>query len=126
MIQIELYSQIRQAAEKSGCQVFDGLMPPEHTPYPFVYLGEAMILEGSIKTGRVGQYSQTVHVWSDHFNRRGDLARLMEEIVQRCARIIRTDRYGTMLSSHSMRILADSSTKTPLLHGVIELNYSYS
>lgn len=126
MIQIAMYSEILKALEQTGIAVYDGRMPLEDEPYPFIYLGEATVMEGSMKTGRSGQYTQSIHVWHNRFNRRGDLARIMEEIIQQCARILAAGTYGIMLRSHSIRILADTTTKTPLLHGVIELNYSYS
>ena len=36
--QQELFSNIKKEIESLGYDVYDGFLPPENTPYPFVYL----------------------------------------------------------------------------------------
>ncbi len=43
--------------------VYDGFLPPESTPYPFVYLGDAYQVDDANKSAIFGMVSLTVHVW---------------------------------------------------------------
>lgn len=126
MIQLELFSAVYQTLTDAGLSVFDGSLPPAGTPYPFTYLADCEKQEGSYKAGRGGQIYQTVHIWQADTNKRGDLLRMMETVLQRCARITKAGKYGLTMVRHSSRIVYDDTTKTPLLHGVLDLTYEYS
>lgn len=44
-------------------QVYDTFLPPEGTPYPFVYLADNQQVDVQNKTAIFGNVSQTIHVW---------------------------------------------------------------
>ena len=39
--QQELFAALLLALRKQGYDVYDGALPPEDTPYPFLYLGDS-------------------------------------------------------------------------------------
>lgn len=107
-------------------KVFDGFLPPEDTPYPFIYLADVSQTDGQTKTGMVGSVTQTVHVWHNDPKKRGTVSGMLLKIKEICARLEQTGNFGWMLTGVSTRILPDTTTKQPLLHGVIEAVFKFS
>lgn len=107
-------------------KVFDGFLPPEDTPYPFVYLADVSQTDGQTKSGMIGSVTQTVHVWHNDPKKRGTVSGMLLKIKEICARLEQTGNFGWMLSGVSTRILPDTTTKQPLLHGVIEAVFKFS
>lgn len=124
--QQELYSAILVLLrEKFGNEnVYDGRLPPDNTPYPFVYLADNQFIDdGGNKTQLLGDCYQTIHVWHNNFERRGTVSSMMLSIKLLCRQIIKTKTYSWTLINADQRIITDNTTKTPLMHGVIELHY---
>ena len=101
--QQELFTKVKLAVEAviGKENVYDGFLPPEGTPYPFVYLGDAYQVDDDNKSAIFGTESLTVHVWH----------KKPEESDYR---------------NGQTRILTDNTTKQPLLHGVVELRFQFS
>ncbi|MBR0380822.1 MAG: hypothetical protein IJH71_00080 [Eubacterium sp.] len=122
--QQELFASIRTAIESLGYDVYDGALPPEDTPYPFVYIGESQLVDDmGNKSQILANVYQTVHVWHNNVRRRGDVSSMLFAIKAACRGITDTGIYSWWIRACDQRILSDSTTKTPLLHGVIELEY---
>lgn len=107
-------------------KVFDGFMPPEGTPYPFIYLADVSQTDGQTKSGMIGSITQTVHVWHNDPKKRGTVSGMLLKIKEICAKLEQTGSFGWMLTGVSTRILPDTTTKQPLLHGVIEAVFKFS
>jgi hypothetical protein len=106
--------------------VFDGFMPSESTPYPFIYLGNTSDRDDTFaKSGCIKELTQTVHVWHSDPRKRGDLSRMMECVKNEICQIERTDTYYFYRKIINSDILTDTSTSTPLMHGVIEVETKY-
>lgn len=46
--------------------VFDGYMPPENTPYPFIYIADSQQTDDlGNKTAIFNDVYQTIHIWND-------------------------------------------------------------
>lgn len=128
--QQELYTKmlldLRAHFEAQGYKVYDGALPPEGTPYPFVYLGDFRQVDDANKSTVFGTVYPTVHVWHNTPKKRGTVSQIMLEIKTLARKIEHTDNFSWMIQNPSQRILTDNTTKTPLLHGVVELAYKFS
>lgn len=128
--QQELFSALRKAlAEEFGeGNIYDSVMPPENTPYPFVYLADAIQTDMDLKGAVIGEVSITVHVWHDDPKARGTVSDMMLRIKKRARVIEITKDRSWMIRNNltSQRIIADTTTKAPLLHGIVSLNYYFS
>lgn len=122
----ELFIALKLAIEEKGYAVYDGALPPASTPYPFVYLGEFRQTDTEHKHAITGIVRPTIHVWHNKTTERGTVSKMMHEIKTVCREISRTNSYGWMFRNVNGRILADNTTKTPLLHGVVEAEGVYS
>ena len=106
-------------------KVYDGFLPPEDTPYPFIYIGEAMQSDRVLKGAVIGTVSITAHVWSNNPRARGQVSEMMRQVKSKLYE--NTEDYeNTCFVSASSRVLADNSTANPLLHGVLELQFYFS
>ena len=48
--QQEIFTELLLRIKALGYDVFDGELPPENTPYPFVYLGDMQQTDRNTKT----------------------------------------------------------------------------
>jgi hypothetical protein len=124
--QQELFTRLKLAIEELGYDVYDGFLPPEDTPYPFVYLGEMRQNDNGLKNAVVGIVYPQIHVWINNPNKRGTLSKMMSDIKTECRSIVRTANHGWYLRGMNQHIFSDTTTKTPLLHGVIEPEFQFS
>lgn len=62
--QQELFSALLVALKKEyPDSVYDTFLPPEGTPYPFLYLADNDQNDRENKSAVFGTVSQTIHVW---------------------------------------------------------------
>lgn len=124
--QQEIFSRLYSDISSKGYDVYDGCLPPENTPYPFVYMGDMQQTDDANKTAVFGNVYQTIHVWSNKPQNRGDLSKIMLEIKNICRSIDKTRNFSWFVKSVTQRIIPDNTTKTPLLHGVLEIEFKFS
>ena len=101
-------------------------LPPDETPYPFVYLADVHQTDIANKSAIFGNVYPTIHVWSNNPKRRGEVSKILLDIKTACRKIEHTANFAWMLTNIDQRILADNTTKQPLLHGVLEVEYKFS
>lgn len=126
--QQELFTKLRsRLVQRFGEQnVFDEGLPPEGTPYPFIYIEESTQNDGNVKAAMVGEVLQTVSVWHDNPKKRGTLSNWCAGIKYEAHRIERTELFGWRCKGVSQEIIHDDTTGKVLMHAVIELTYDYS
>lgn len=125
--QQELFSTILERLKAEFESVYDGFLPPEGTEYPFIYLSNSTQTDATrAKFERMGTIYQTIDVWGNNPSKRGTISSMLMRIKSICAGIDRTDNFGWVLKSINQEILADASTKKPLMHGILELEFSFS
>lgn len=121
--QQEIFTTLRNEIAESY-NTFDGALPPADTPYPFVYLGEVDFRDDyGNKTMVLGNVTATVHVWHSDFEKRGTVSEMLRTIKEIARSITRTTNYKWQILNIYQRQLEDNTTKTPLLHGVLEIEY---
>ena len=124
--QQELFIALKLGIEALGYTVYDGVLPPPGTPYPFVYLGDFRQQDTDTKGAVIGSVLPTIHVWSDNPRNRGTVSQMLLEIKRVCRGIAHTENFAWCVRNVTQRILPDNTTKTPLLHGVIDAEFSFS
>lgn len=139
--QQELFTAILTALKEQGYDVYDGFMPPENTTrddttqecaaqddplYPFVYLADSHQVDAENKSAIFGDVYQTIHVWHDSPKRRGTVSNMLGNIKALCRSIRVTDNFSWYVRSMDQRILTDTTTKVPLLHGLLDVGFKFS
>lgn len=124
--QQELFIKIKLGLEALGFDVYDGELPPENTPYPFVYIGDCQQVDDTLKNAVFGNVYQTIHVWSNTPKNRGTVSSILLGIKSVCRKIEHTNNFGWTIVNTNQRIITDTTTKTPLLHGILEVEYKFS
>ena len=126
--QQELFTALLVALRGKGYDVYDGFLPPEGTPYPFIYMADAQELDASTKNAIHGDVIQTVHVYHNNVRERGTVSAIMLDIKHTARTLASTPGYEWFQPANSVnqRILPDNTTAQPLLHGILELTFRFS
>lgn len=124
--QQELFTELLTEIKKSGYDVYDGFLPPDGTPYPFVYLADSQQTDDANKTAVFGNVYQTIHVWHNNPRQRRTVSKMLLAIKSACRRLDHTENFAWNVRNVNQRILPDTTTKQPLLHGLLEIEFSFS
>lgn len=125
--QQELFTELLvRLKEKYPGKVFDGFLPPEDAPYPFIYLADNQLVDTEMKNAITGTVYQTIDVWHDTPEKRGTISAMLLEIKGICRRLERTDNFAWLIRNVEQRILPDTSTGKTLMRGRIEVEFKFS
>lgn len=124
--QQELFTALLIAAREQGYDVYDGALPPEDTPYPFVYLADSRQADAETKDAVIGSVYQTIHVWHHSPRKRGTVSEMLGSLKRLCRNLCYTDSFAWSVRGVVQRILTDTTTKTPLLHGRLEVEFQFT
>lgn len=126
--QQELFTELLvKLREKFGeGMVHDGFLPPDGTPYPFVYLAGSQLVDSMTKNAVMGSVYQTIDVWHDDPQKRGTVSAMLLQIKDICRGLNKTANFGWDIRSVDQQIMPDTSTKQPLLHGILEVEFRFS
>lgn len=124
--QQELFTALKLRLEAKGYAVYEGFLPPENTPYPFIYLGDMQQIDTPTKSAVIGTINPTIHVWHNNPKQRGTVSYMMADIKATCRGIDETENYSWLWGSMTSRIIPDDTTKEPLLHGIVEPEVKFS
>lgn len=122
----ELFIAYKQGIEAKGYRVYDGALPPANTPYPFVYLGDFRQQEKEHKNAVTGTVYPQIHVWHNNPKQRGTVSKMLYDIKTVIRAIDHTDNYAWLHRNVTSKIIPDNTTKTPLLHGIVEAEGLFS
>ena len=124
--QQELFTALKLGIEAKGYTVYDGVLPPDGTPYPFVYMGDFRQADREHKNAVTGIVYPTIHLWHNNPRQRGTVSRMLSDIKAVCRSIDHTSNFAWLIRSVNSQIIPDNTTKTPLLHGVVECEGLFS
>ena len=124
--QQELFTAYKLGLEAMGYSVYDGALPPEDTPYPFYYLGEFRQSDQMLKNAVVGFVYPTISVWHNNTQQRGTVSKMMLDAKWVICTVSQTANFNWLPQSLNSRIITDNTTKTPLLHGIVEAGIKFS
>lgn len=109
-----------------GYDVFDGFLPPKDTPYPFIYIADSQQIDSNTKSTVIGDVVQRIHVWHNQPKQRGTVSKMLNDIKVVCRKIEHTQGFSWNVRNINQQILADTTTQTPLIHGVIDIEFRFS
>lgn len=121
--QQELFTEARTMLAEQF-DVYDGALPPDGTPYPFIYLADTQQVDDlSNKSAVMADIYLTVHLWGDDVEKRGTFSGILLDVKNIVRSITQSAHYSFTLRGCDQRILNDNTTSTPLLHGVLEFHF---
>lgn len=121
---IALKVQLEKALKSKNVNVYDTFLPSEGTSYPYVYIGNSQLVDDyGNKMMILGTITQVVDVWHNNPRKRGELSEIMMIVKDVARQISRTSSFAFQISNINQRILPDTSTSEPLMHGVLELDF---
>ena len=124
--QQEIFTRLLVDLKALGHDVYDGALPPEDTAYPFIYLADSQLTDEENKTAVFGRVNQRIHVWHSDSKQRGTVSQMLLDIKTVCRKIRTTKNFAWSVLGINQQILSDSTTKQPLLHGVIDVEFHFS
>lgn len=124
--QQELFTAYKLGLEAKGYAVYDGALPPENTPYPFIYLGDFRQSDQMLKNAVNGNVYPKIHVWHNSPNQRGTVSAMLLDIKRVIYQTEKTNGFSWLVQSVNTQIIPDNTTKTPLLHGVVDAGLKFS
>ena len=124
--QQELFIKLKTGMEALGYDVYDGFLPSKDALYPFVYLGNCQQTDTENKSAVFGTVYQTIHIWHNSPRLRGTVSGMMLNIKSMCRCLEHTNHFAWTVRSISQQFVTDTTTKTPLLHGILEVEFSFS
>jgi hypothetical protein len=120
----EIFDAIFSTCLNLGYRTYDYL-PPNGTQYPFVYIGEVFQQDRHTKSGLFGDIQVTVHIFNDR-KKRKETTTMRDTIKNELYKLKRAGNINVMLKRGTGQILIDNSTSEPLLHGILELEFTYN
>lgn len=124
--QQELFTELLLKLKDLEYDVYDTFLPPEGTPYPFIFIADSQQTDTQTKSAVIGNVYQTIHVWHNNPKQRGTVSQMLLDIKKVCYKLEHTENFDWMIQNVNQRILPDKTTKTPLLHGVLEVEFKFS
>ena len=89
--QQELFSTVLMALKEkykdTGVGVYDTILPPKDTPYPFIYLADCSESDQATKNEIIGETNLTLKVWHDNIRQRGTVSGILADIKNICRSI---------------------------------------
>lgn len=124
--QQELFTELLVQLRKKGYDVYDTFLPPKDTPYPFIFIADNQQVDAPNKTAVFGNVYQTIHVWHNNPKQRGTVSEMLLNIKQVCYSLKHTANFAWNIRNVDQRIRPDNTTKIPLLHGLLEVEFKFS
>ena len=124
--QQELFTELLIRIKEKGYDVYDTFLPPKDTPYPFVYLADSQQTDDPNKSSIFGNVYQTIHVWHNNPRQRGTVSGMLLDIKMICRKLEHSPNFAWYVRNIEQRILPDNTTKQPLLHGILDVEFKFS
>ena len=124
--QQEIFTELLIELRQKGYRVFDSPVAPASAKYPFICMGENISNDIANKTAVFGEVMQTIHVWHNDHRKRGELSEMLLNIKRICRSMTKTTNFDLKIDEINQNILTDNTTNIPLLHGVLDITFSFS
>lgn len=117
------FTELLVGLKEKGYSVYDGALPSGDAKYPFIYLDSSTQTDRRTKTEPIGSMTQKIHVWHNDTKQRGTVSEMLSDIKTTC-RVIE-NKHSWIISSMNQTIFSDTTTKAPLLHGVLDVSLKF-
>ena len=112
--------------KEKGYDVYDREIPPENTPYPFIYMGDFLQADESMKGPCIGEVSPSIYIYG-LLAKRGSVSKLALEIKELCHKLRRTEHFRWRCKDNiSQSMTKDYEGSTPLIQCLIEPIFIFS
>lgn len=124
MIESRIVEALKEEIEKAGIlkAFYTWWVAPEDADLPYGSIGSASTTSQRLKGGCTSTVQLSVHVWHDQMEKRREVSQLMAKITTIAARL-EIPGVSLLVTSSDQRILTDTTTSTPYLHGVLYLDF---
>ena len=124
--QQELFTRLLLDLKALGYDVYDSGLPPENTPYPFIYLADSQLDDEETKNAIMGEVVQTFRVYHNDPKQRGTVSKMMLDIKNVCRKIGKTEYFSWFVRHINQQILPETVGKSTLLHGYMTVTFKFS
>lgn len=100
-------------------------LPPEGTPYPFIFVGEDFSIDRATKSVIIGNFTKKIHVYEER-TKRGDLYKLINDIKYNVRLLNHSKHFYMSVYKMQDRVLIDNTTAQTLLHGIIDIDLNFN
>lgn len=100
-------------------------LPGLRVEYPIVYIGECFSNDIRTKWGYGAAVTMRIHFYSDEYTKRGSFLEFINECLQRIKETKKENGYRFSLNDSNIQIVGDNTTDKMLLHGILELDFSF-
>lgn len=122
--QQQIFDAVFLASLNLGYRTVDYL-PASDFGYPFVFIGEQFDQDRRTKTSLFGDVQQTIHVYHDRRHRR-EITTMINNIKTECRKLKHTENFYLKCKNINSQIRPDNSiTSESLLHGIIEVEFTF-
>lgn len=120
--QQEIFTAIRGiCVSRIGDSNVYEVLPPDGTPYPFIYVGEQSSVDDlTNKTVVFAEVRQTVHIYHNNLKRRGDVSAVLDDLLTELRRLEATKTFRWRLTSVSNEVRVESVGEK-VLHGILDV-----
>lgn len=122
--QLQIYNAVFKASMQLGYDTYDYL-PANDVKYPFVFVGEQSDQDRRNKSIIFGDVQQTLHIYHDYKKRR-DLTGMMDKLKVECRKLKHTENFNVAYKNITAQTMIDTTTDTPLLHGILDVEFTFN
>lgn len=122
--QQQIFNEVYKVCYQLGYDVYDYL-PATEVSYPFVFLGEQFDNDRVNKSTVTGLVTQIIHVYDD-YRKRGDVTTMMDSIKRELRKLKHTNNFYITTRNINSQTLPDNSTAQALIHGIVEVEFSFN
>lgn len=106
--------------------VYADEMAPEDASCPYIQMGYDRDYAGIYKDAETtGDKLVILDVWSDRIDKRKELESILSKVCITCSNL-KIEGRSVALKSYESRIMIDTTTNTPYLHGSVSVVFLYS
>lgn len=122
--QQEIYDAVFKTCLDLGYSTFDYL-PPDKTKLPFVFVGEQFDQDRNTKSVIFGDVQQSIHIYGT-IRQRSQITQMINAIRYELRKLKKTKHFHVTAKQINGQILPDNTTSQPLLHGLIEVVFTFN
>jgi|SRR5699024_2534985 len=122
--QFQLYNAVYARSLSLGYDTYDYL-PAKDAKLPFVYVGEQFDQDRQTKLSLYGDVQQTIHIYGNK-KQRMQVTQMINNLKTELRRMKTTDNFYVNVRGIDSQIMIDDSTSTTLLHGIVEVEFTFN
>lgn len=112
------------ARDLFGNKVYDSILPPQGTPYPFVYVAQQDSVQVGVKGAEIMLVNQSIRFYHDNVRERGKLDSMMNDLKMALKNEYKLNGIQIQFISSDQAIVPEDVPQgTKLLHGILTVHF---